>query len=122
MVDNLLGVYNDIQAAVFDLALGENFEENHPKTIEKIKPKVELLQKFYGDKEFALGYPTVPDFFIAEISYYLKKVSEELYNKAPHLKKVAEAINNLPEVKAYYEKEENRKIFVPPYLKIQPEL
>lgn len=74
------------------------------KACEKIKPKLELLNKFYGEKEFALGYVTFVDFFLGELSYYIKELSEELYGNSPFLPRLAAAINNLEEVKQYYAK------------------
>lgn len=43
MVDNLLGVYVDVITPIFELLAAENYEETLPKTIEKIKAKLELM-------------------------------------------------------------------------------
>ena len=50
MVDNITGVYRDIIDPLFQLFNDENFEETKLKTLEKIKPKLDLLNKFYGEK------------------------------------------------------------------------
>ena len=68
-VDNLLGVYEDISNPVFGLLFHENFETEKAVAIGKIKRKLDLVQKFYGDKNFALGYITLVDFMFAEFSY-----------------------------------------------------
>ena len=54
------------------------------------------MEKFYGEKNFAFGYLTVPDFLFAEISYYVKGISVQLFNSLPYLARVAKAINDLP--------------------------
>ena len=45
--------------------------------LKKVKPKLELLNKFIGNKEFALGYLTLVDFYIAEHSYYFEALYED---------------------------------------------
>lgn len=40
----------------------------------KVKTKLEELNHFIGEKEFALGYLTLVDFKIAEASYYFEKL------------------------------------------------
>lgn len=120
-VDNMLGVYNDVMNAVAELFFTDNYEEAVAKALEKIKPKLELLNKFYTDKHYALEYVTIVDFFLAELSYYIKEISQELYDKTPFLARVATAINGLDEVKQYYAKEGAIKFpFMPASAKVQP--
>ena len=83
MVDNLIGIFNDVLSAIAELFFSETFADSLPLTVEKIKPKIELVNKFYGEKEFALGYITIVDFLFAELSYYIREVSKELYEKCP---------------------------------------
>ena len=70
---------------------------------------MEYLSKFYGEKEFALGYLTIIDIKVAEYSNWIEGVLPETYKKFPFLKKTRDAFNNLPEIKAYYEKERGVK-------------
>ena len=66
MVDNLTGVFYEILTTISQqLFFTENLEEALPVALEKIKPKAELVNKFYGEKEFALGYITLVDFLFA---------------------------------------------------------
>lgn len=103
LVDNLIGVFNDIANSIAELFFSETFADSLPLTVEKIKPKVELVNKFYGEKEYALGYITIADFLFAELSYYVKEVSKELYEKCPSWERVQKAVMNLPEIMGYYE-------------------
>ena len=121
MVDNLLGVFKDINEPILGLLLSETFAENKPKNIEKVKPKLDLIEKFYGEKEFALGYPTIIDFFVAEFSCHIKGLDKGLYDSYPHLARVNGGVNNLAEIKEFYEVPLNAdRIFVPPNANYQP--
>lgn len=40
-------------------------------------PKLQKLNELYGENTYALGYPTLPDFVYAELSYYLEKIIPE---------------------------------------------
>ena len=82
---------------------------------EKVLPKFDELAKFYGDKDFALGYLTLADFQYAEFSYYVEKLAPEVYAKYEFLKRVRTAFEALPEIKKYYEQESATKgPFLPP--------
>lgn len=105
LVDNLLGVFADIRAVYAPLFFSENYAEDVKGAPAKMEKKLGLCQGFYGDKDFALGYLTLPDFIFAENAYYIREISEELYNKYPFLDRVRKAVEALPEVKAYYERE-----------------
>ena len=47
----MIGVFYDILNAVSEVFFTETFAESLPVAVEKVKPKVELVQKLYGDKE-----------------------------------------------------------------------
>ena len=53
--------------------------------MKKAKPKLQKINEFYGEKTYALDYPTVSDFLFAEFSYYLKKLDPTLYESLPFL-------------------------------------
>lgn len=61
-----------------------------------------LLQKFYGDNDFAVGYLTFVDFLLAEFGYYVQKVDPNFYSQFPFLAKLRSAFLSLPEIKSYY--------------------
>ena len=55
----------------------------------------------YGEKDTALSYLTVADFQYAEQSYYIEKISPELYKELPFLNRVRKLVDELPEIQAY---------------------
>lgn len=85
------------------------YEEALPAALEKAKVKLDLMKKFIGEKPFALGYLTIFDFKIAEYSNYLEKIAPETFKEYEFLARIRENFNNLPEIKAYYEKEDSMK-------------
>lgn len=114
-VDCLLGVLQDIVSSVGPLFWDKEYEAKIPAVIEKIGPKIAALNKFYGEREFALGYLTLVDFHISEFANYIEKIFPEEFAKNPFAKRCRDAVNNLPEIKKYYEQETAVKgPFVPP--------
>ena len=114
-VDAILGVFGDIKSALSGLFWDKEWETKLPAAQEKAGPKVALLEAFYGEKEFALGYLTLADFALAEFSYYVEKIAPESFAKHAFLKRVRTAVENLPEIKKYYEQESAVKgPFLPP--------
>ena len=80
-----------------------------------------MVQKFYGDREFALGYLTYPDFLFAELAYYIRAIDSDFYAQFPFLDRLRKAFNEVPEIKSYYDKEDAVKMpFMPPYAKAHP--
>lgn len=75
------------------------------EVMEIVIPKLNYLNELYGDKYFALGYLTIADFYLSELSNYVEKIFYDRYSEFPFLAKVREAIESLPEVKAYYASE-----------------
>ena len=99
------GVFWDGFLPILRLQWDKEMEKNLPGVVEKVTPKFEYLEKFYGEKEFALGYLTIADFKIVEFSHWIEKVAPEIYKKFGFLKRVGDAFHSLPEIKKYYEKE-----------------
>lgn len=105
------------------LFYSENYEAEIPATLESMKRKLGLVQKFYGDKQFALGYLTLPDLEFAELAYYIRTLSQEFYSSFPFLENVRVAVSELPEIKSYYDR--NNAVngpFMPPNCNLKPEI
>lgn len=63
---------------------------------------------------------TLADFRIAEASYYFEKLYPNYYNQYPFFSKIRKAVENLPEVKKYYQKENAVKgPFLPNYAQLK---
>lgn len=72
------------------------------------------MNKFIGEKSYALGYLTLLDFVIAEDSNYYEALFPEISKTFPFLRRIRENFNNLPEIKGYYERETAFKgLFLP---------
>ena len=78
------------------------WKTNNSETVAKVGPKLEYLARFYGEKEFALGYLTLADFYVAEYSYHIENIFPDLFKKHSFLKKTRTSFENLPEIKKYY--------------------
>lgn len=104
------------------LFFNKDHETAKAEIIQKYKPKLELINKFVGEKNFVLGYLTLADFIIAEDSYYIERVFPEEFKASPFMHRIRENFNNLPETKAYYSTEKAFKgKFFPPYAFISVE-
>lgn len=104
-VDNIIGVFNDVKSAIAPLFWDKEWQSKVEAALTKIDPKLDALAKFYGEKEFALGYLTLADFYVADFSNYLEKIAPEVLNKYGFIKRTREAFESLPEIKNYYAQE-----------------
>lgn len=76
---------------------------------------MDYFEKFVGNKEWVLGYVTIADIEISELSYYFEKLFPEEYKQYPSWQRIRDGFNNLPQIKAYYASETAIKgPFVPP--------
>ncbi len=119
-VESVIGVYSDVRTALAPLIFDPEWQNKVSAVVDKVKPKLEEFAKFIGDKSFALGYLTLADFYLAEFSHYVQKVTPDLYAQYPYLGNIRKAVDELPEIKAYYETETAVKgPFFPPYAAIK---
>ena len=82
-MNNLIGVLTDAFKEIRGVLIHDNWSELKVAAFEKAKPKLELLNKFIGNKQFALGYLTLVDFYIAEFSYYFEALYEDQKENYP---------------------------------------
>ena len=67
-----------------------------------------------------MGYLTLADFKLAQASYYFEKLYEDQYPQYKALSKIRNTINNLPEVKQYYEQPNAvKEPFLPSYAQLK---
>lgn len=100
-VESILSIFLEVSAAVKALFWNKEHETAKGPLIEKYKPKLDQLQKFIGEKTFALGYVTLVDFVVAEDSNYIEVVYPEDFKAWPFLKRIRDNFNALPEIEAY---------------------
>ena len=116
VVAELSGVLEDALSSFIPLFWNPEYEKLLPAAIEKMNTKFDYMSKFIGEKPFALGYLTIVDFRLSEVSNHIKKLAPETYEKYGFLKRINDNFNELPEIKAYYAKETAMKgPFLPPF-------
>jgi glutathione S-transferase len=119
IVDNIIGVIDDISTPTAQLCFNDKFNDEKEKVFtDKIKAKVDYIYKFLGDKEWLLDYLTLADFKIAEAVNYLQGIWPEHFKEYPKLAALRDRFNDLPEIKDYYASEGAIKgPFLPPSAK-----
>lgn len=120
LVESIIGVITDLRHALIPLVFDPTWKDKIAGVIGKGTPKLAELQKFYGEREFAVGYLSYADFVISEFSYYVEHITPELFTQHPFLKRVRDAVEAQPEIKAYYASDKATKgPFFPPTAAIQ---
>ena len=120
LIESYLSVFLEVTDAIRGLFFNKDHANAKGPIIEKYKGKLEQLAKFVGDKEWALGYPTLIDYNVAENSNYIRTVYPEEYKAFPFLKRIKDNFNKLPEIQSYYSSEKAVKgPFYPPSAQIQ---
>ena len=90
------GVLGEVLGTMIGLLFSDQFEKRDEIFKEKLAPKLDLIAKFVGDKDWAMGYLTVVDFWITEGSYYVEKVFEAEYKKYGFMQRIREKFEALP--------------------------
>ena len=84
----------------------ETWKEEKGKIFEGVRKKLQQVKEFIGEKDFALGHLSYLDFLIQQFSYYVEKIFPEEYEKFPFFDRIRKNFNELPKIKAYYERED----------------
>jgi glutathione S-transferase len=69
-VNNIIGVLNDGLKDIRALFWNKDYETLKVELLEKARPKFNYIKEFVGDRQFALGYLTLADFYLAEMLAY----------------------------------------------------
>ena len=117
----LVSLLDDIYNPTYALFFSPNHANESSRLFDgKIKEKLELLVKFIGDNDYVMGYLSLADFKLAEASYYFEKLYDKQYSEYKALSKIRENVNNLPEVKQYYEQPNAvKEPFLPSYAQLK---
>lgn len=114
-VDNILGVLKDTLKDIRGLYWNKEYQTAKGAVLEKAKTKLDFIQNFIGDRSWALGYLTIVDFEIAEASYYFEALYPNEYLNWPFWETIRENFNALPQIQAYYKREDSvKEPFLPP--------
>lgn len=81
-VEMVMFMIEDIFNPTLNMFFSPNYNTDKVRLYDnKVKTKVEELNHFIGNKDYALGYLTLIDFKLAEISYYFEKLYSEHTNQ-----------------------------------------
>lgn len=116
-VDNLIGVLKDALKEIRGLYWNKEYNNVKGEVLEKARTKLDYIQNFVGDKQWALGYLTIADFEIAEASYYFEALYPQDYLNWSFWETIRENFNALPAIQAYYKREDSvKEPFLPPQM------
>ena len=115
-VQSILGVENDILNELRKLLnVKENVQVAKAEALAKVKPKLDALKKFVGQKHFALGYLTLADFYLAEHLYMFEFLYPTEKKHYQFWWRIRHSFEELPGIKAYYKRPDAiSEPFVPP--------
>lgn len=120
-MESIIGVFTDIFKEIRVLFGDAAWKDNKAPILEKIRPKLDFIKAFVGEKSFALGYLTLVDFVLSERSYFLEEIFPEVRNDYRFLWRIRHNFEQLPGIQAYYQRPDAvAEPFVPPMVPIQP--
>ncbi len=99
-----MGVAGDIFNELRTLFGNPHWETARGEILPKIKPKIDFLKQFVGDKEFALGYLTVADFYLSEYLYYFETIFPSEHRHYLFWWRIRHNFQELSGVQAYYKR------------------
>ena len=121
-LESFLALWTEVAGAIKGLFFNKEHETAKGPLLEKYQAKLDQLNAFVGEKEWVMGYLSLADFVVAEDSNFVQRVYPEQYKTWPFLQRIRERFNNLPEIIAYYKKDNAMKgPFYPAYAYIQIE-
>jgi glutathione S-transferase len=121
LVENVIGVVNDALKEMRSLFGNPHWETAKAEVFPKIKPKIDFLRDFVGDREFAIGYLTLADFYLAEYLYFFETIFPSEHRHYLFWWRIRHNFEELPGVRAYYQRPDAvTEPFVPSFLPLQP--
>ena len=103
-VNAVTGILKEINGAVVGLCFNPNHEYAKTEVLEKFRPKINYLKDFIGDKQWALGYISLIDFYIAEILNYFESFFPSEHKNFGFWWRIRHNFEELPQIKAYYKR------------------
>ena len=73
-IESLLCILREVGAAFIGLCFNPDHENAKLEVLEKNRVKLNYIKEFIGDKQFALGYLTLVDFYLAEQLNYFESL------------------------------------------------
>lgn len=95
---NILVTFNDLFNPALGLFFNKKINDLKMPWFFKSKQQFTKIEKCLEGKDYAIGYLTMVDFFIAEGSFYFEILFPEEYKKFKGIHRIREKIMALPEV------------------------
>lgn len=113
-VGQIRGVYSDVRKKFFEILFNKTLLDVQKEFNEKVLPKLTLLSKHLGTKDFFIGNLTVVDFFLAEILSWMRFQDGDWLASVPNLKDYVDRAYALPGLKEYFESGRVPSVFMSP--------
>ena len=103
-VNAVTGILREINGAVVGLCFNPDHESAKTEVLEKFRPKLNYLKDFVGDKQWALGYLSLIDFYLAEFLNYFEAFFPSEHKNFGFWWRIRHNFEELPQIKAYYKR------------------
>ena len=100
-VAQLKGVFQDFRREFMAVLTNKALTDLQKEFNEKVVPRLALIYKHLGEKEFLAGKLTIVDFIMAENLGSIAAQDGDWLATFPNFKKYIERVNNLPGLKEY---------------------
>lgn len=101
-VDALIALSREIWKALVGLCFNPEHEKVKIEILETIRPKLNYIKEFIGDKQFALGYLTLADFYLAEQLSYFETFFPSEHKNFGYWWRIRHNFEELKEIRSYY--------------------
>ena len=105
-VNAVTGILREIHGAVVGLCFNPDHESAKTEILEKFRPKLNYLKDFVGDKQWALGYLSLIDFYLAEFLNYFESLFPSEHKNFGFWWRIRHNFEELPQIKAYYKRKD----------------
>lgn len=120
-VDAIVAILRELNGSVVGLCFNPDHENAKTEVLEKVRPKLNYLREFIGDKQFALGYLTLVDFYLAEQLPYFEALYPSEHKNFGFWWRIRHNFEELPEIKAYYKRQDAvHGPYLPPSASLNP--
>ena len=120
-VDALIYIIKEIGSSLIGLCFNPDHEKAKQEVLEKVKPKLNYIRDFIGDRQWALGYLTLADFFLAENLNYFEALFPTEHKNYGFWWRIRHNFSELPQTVSYYKRPDAMHgPFLPPMAAVQP--
>ena len=105
-VNAIICILREVVGAFIGLCFNPDHEKQKIELLEKHRPKLNYIKDFIGDKQFALGYLTLADFYLAEQLAYFEALFPSEHKNFAFWWRIRHNFEELPQIKAYYKRED----------------